>query len=248
MALSDLRQMLCLALDVPSLEEAKPILKQLAGGVGTVKFGHALTQNAGGLSRLVKALKPFHCQLFWDAKLCDAPDTMVRDAKEAARAGVNVITVHATNNTAEGISAVVKAVPDMKVLVVTVLTTMSEDEVRSIYHTDLDRKVWEFALQAKAAKAGGIVCAPIDIGPLRQRDVGFKHCFIATPGIRPAWHPKSQQKRTLPPGKALLAGSGLLIIGGPILNPPPEIGGSGKALELITAEMMQAKRERPNDT
>lgn len=239
MALSDLRQMLCLALDVPSLDMAKSVLKQTAWGHSTVKVGHALAHSAGGLGRLAKALKPFKMELMWDCKLHDSPETMARDAMFAAECGVSIITVQASSSSGpDALSAVVKAAPGLKVLAVTVLTTMDDVDVRAIYHVPLEHKVWEFARTAKESKAAGIICAATDIPALRKRDDGMRHYFTATPGIRPDGKlAKDDQKRMATPRKALTNGSDMLIIGRPVWAAKDP----AKSLNAIVAELMDAQ-------
>ena len=76
-----------------------------------------------------------------------------------------------------------------------------------------------------AADAGvdGIVCSAADLAFLAT-DAKTKNLLKVTPGIRPEWAEKNDQKRIFTPGDAIRAGASYLVIGRPILKPPAAIG------------------------
>ena len=81
----------------------------------------------------------------------------------------------------------------------------------------------------------GIVCSSFEVKIIRKFKK-FNDLVIITPGVRPIWASKNEQKRITTPREAIKAGADYLVIGRPITNPP--VGMSSKeALELILDEI-----------
>lgn len=186
-----------------------------------------------------------------DVKLADIPNTVGKAASALARLQGRMFNVHASAG-AKAIEAVVAKKGMSKVFGVTVLTSIEPGECRSIFGADPKTKVLRFADMLLKAGADGIICAPKEGLLLRQLS-RFNDMTIATPNIRPLWVMTNEERqrvkddqsidRQLTPEDAAKSGIDLQVIGRPILNPPPEIGGSVKAAQLIAQEIASVTGE-----
>jgi orotidine-5'-phosphate decarboxylase len=135
----------------------------------------------------------------------------------------------------------------MKILVSTVLTSISRKECKSIYGKWPEQKVVEFAFDALETGCDGVVCSSDELRSLaKYKELNKLEKYV--PGIRPDWWSKTtDQKRIDTPRKAIEAGADYLIIGRPILYPPSKIGGPVEAVKKIIKEIETIK-EMKRDT
>ena len=104
-----------------------------------------------------------------------------------------------------------------KILGVTVLTSIDNNQVRKLYNEkNVENVVKKFAKLAKKNKLDGIVCSPKEIKIVRK--IVGKNFLIVTPGIRlNNFKIKGDdQKRVTSPKEALELGADLIVIGRPI--------------------------------
>ncbi len=206
---------LILPLDVPTVDEARQLVRQTQGLVGTYKIGMQL-QFAGGLQFAEEMAREGH-SIFLDVKLLDIDNTITSAVKNLSKMGVRFITVHAYP---KNMRAAVKALEDVGnkdlcLLGVTVLTSMDEQDVKDAgYVGPTQNLVEQRALDAVAAGVGGIVCSPVESAAMRIK-VGDKLCIV-TPGVRPEGANADDQRRVMTPYDAIRAGSDYLVIGRPI--------------------------------
>jgi orotidine-5'-phosphate decarboxylase len=202
---------LVVALDVPRLDEAAGLARELAGAVGWFKVGLELFAAHGPAAvEAVRAYGP----VFLDVKLHDIPTTVERAARRLAALGVGLVTVHAGGGAAM-VGAAVAGLGDAgRVLAVTVLTSLSDDDLASVNAPPAATQVPALARLATQAGAPGLVCAPRDLTAVRSavgRDV-----LLVTPGIRPAGGEVDDHARAATPRQAVQDGADLLVIGRPI--------------------------------
>jgi orotidine-5'-phosphate decarboxylase len=200
------------ALDVPTLDEATELAIALSHLVGYLKIGLELfTAHGPDAVRAIAA----HAPVFLDLKLHDIPNTVARTAERIAELGVSLMTVHASGGPSM-IESAVRALDGSgtRLLAVTVLTSLADDELATIGQPDAAEQVPRLALMAAKAGADGIVCAPTDVGPLRGSLPSST--LLVTPGIRPATATGDDQARIATPEQALSEGADLLVIGRPI--------------------------------
>jgi orotidine-5'-phosphate decarboxylase len=243
------------ALDVPTLDAAKCHAEALAPYVGSFKIGLELISAVGGPAA-VAAVRDVGGGIMHDTKLNDIPNTLAGATRSVSGLGVEMFTVMASSG-ADGMKAVVGAKGTSLALAVTVLTSMSEQDCLHVFGTSVKERVRGFALDAAFAGMDGIVCSPADLalfdpsnGPvvwMRADPPSAGNYFDVvrpltkvTPGVRPAWAAAGDQKRVMTPAEAVLAGADYLVIGRPILKPPPEIGSSVEAAKRIAAEIAEA--------
>jgi orotidine-5'-phosphate decarboxylase len=223
------RDRLIVALDVPTIAEAEALVADLGETVSFYKIGMELAYT-GGIAlgeRLMGAGK----QVFFDLKLHDIGTTVERATRQIAGTGAAFMTVHAYPQT---LAAAVQgaAGSGLGILGVSVLTSMDDaDCARAGYGLGVADLVRRRARQTMEAGAAGLICAPSDVGVVRET-VGAALAVI-TPGVRPAGAEAGDQKRVMTPGEALAAGADRLVIGRPVhasRNPRA-------AVEAILAEM-----------
>jgi len=203
-----------LAIDTPELATAIEWVKVTQDYVAVFKLGLEFFLTFG--SEGVKAIQSVtDSDIFLDLKLHDIPHTVSGAAKAVSNLAPRFLTVHASGGAAM-IKAAVEASPKTQVTGVTILTSLSEDDVSHIgfKHNALDSAVG-LAKIAVAAGAGAIVCSPLEIAAIRAA-VGSTPIII-TPGVRPAdSHSTDDQVRTMTPKAAIALGANLVVIGRPI--------------------------------
>ena len=203
-----------LAVDTPELTTAIEWVKATQDYVSVFKLGleFYLTFGSDG----VKAIKDVtDSDIFLDLKLHDIPHTVSGAAKAVSHLAPRYLTVHASGGAAM-IKAAVDASPKTHVTGVTILTSLSEGDVKQIGFKDnaLSSAVG-LAKIAVSAGAGAIVCSPLEIAAIRAA-VGSS-AIIITPGVRPADAAVvDDQVRTMTPKAAIATGANLVVIGRPI--------------------------------
>jgi orotidine-5'-phosphate decarboxylase len=217
---------ICAALDLPDLPGALRLASQLQGHVGVFKIGLELFVAHGPSA--VEAIRKLGLPVFLDLKLHDIPQTVEGAARAAAKLGVQYLTVHASGG-AEMIRAAKRALPDTKVLAVTVLTSLGQAEQRAIGLPD--DGVLRLARLAVEAGADGVVCSPHEVALLRK-ELGPAPLLVV-PGIRPAGAAAQDQRRTGTPREAVQAGASLLVVGRPLRDSPDPAA----AADSIAAEL-----------
>ncbi len=203
-----------LAVDTPEFDTARRWIEATAESVSVYKLGleFFLTFGRDG----VRAIKDeFGVEIFLDLKLHDIPNTVAHAASAIADLAPRFLTIHASGGPAM-ISAAVQAVPNIDITAVTILTSLSEEDLFAIGYSQpaLESAVALASLSVKAG-ARAIVCSPLEIKAIRN-SVG-PDPIIITPGVRPADSSSSDdQVRTMTPTDAIKAGANYLVIGRPI--------------------------------
>ena len=130
------KESLIIALDFSELGPAKELGRVLASEVGMLKVGLEMF-NAEG-PRAIQELRGLGVGIFYDAKLCDIPNTVAGAAAAIGRLGVAMLNVHAFGGKAMMAAAKEAAAKGAReagfspplVLGVTVLTSLGDREVQ----------------------------------------------------------------------------------------------------------------------
>lgn len=210
------------ALDMPEIEEAKAMAAQVAGLVGGLKLGleFFMAQGPAGIRDVIAA---GDLPLFLDLKLHDIPNTVAGAVRSVAPLAPTFLTIHAGGGPAMIRAAADAAreeaerlgLPRMRILAVTVLTSLSDDDLTAVGQAvPAADQVRRLAQVAHANGADGIVCSPAEVALLR-RDLPADFTLMV-PGIRPTWAAANDQKRVMGPRDAVAAGADHLVIGRPI--------------------------------
>lgn len=218
------KEKIIIALDVERAETAREIVAELGDQVGAFKIGLQLFTAAG--ASFVRELVDGGVKIFLDVKFHDIPNTVMRAAIEVARLGVWMFNVHAAggsemlHRTVEGVREFChqKKISAPKIIGVTVLTSQDQQGLSEIgIENKIDTQVLNLA--ALTAKCGldGIVASPHEVRSVRTA-ISREDFLIVTPGIRPAFATKDDQRRVMTPGEAVVAGSDFLVIGRPVIG------------------------------
>jgi orotidine-5'-phosphate decarboxylase len=208
---------ICAALDFPSWERAEPFARAVAPAVGILKVGLELFAAEGPAA--VRAAAALGRPVFLDLKLHDIPNTVEGAARSAAASGASLLTVHASGG-AEMIRAAVRgAGPRLRVLAVTVLTSLDDGELARIGLAGPPQEaVVRLARLAVEAGAHGLVCSPLEVAAVRAA-LGSGPLLVV-PGLRPAGASRGDQARVATPEEAVRAGADVLVLGRPLRAGP----------------------------
>ena len=234
------RDRLVLALDVDSDQEAFALVEELGSSVGMFKVGHQLFTAYG--PDIVRRIIDKGSKVFLDLKYHDIPNTVAKASVEAVKLGVSMFNVHALGG-ADMMKAAAESAretaerlgrPVPIVLAVTVLTSMDEQSLRRELKIarSLPRQVSHLARMAGRAGMHGVVASPQEIKLLRRSARG--PFVILTPGVRPSWAAKDDQKRIMTPGEAVATGADYIVVGRPVLKAVDRKSAVEKIVQEIT--------------
>ncbi|HXA40913.1 MAG TPA: orotidine-5'-phosphate decarboxylase [Phenylobacterium sp.] len=223
---------LIVPLDVPSAEEARATVAALGDAVSFYKIGLELFATEG--MALAHELKRQGKQVFIDWKLHDIGTTVQRAAAVLAEQGCDFLTVHGEPQVmASAVRG--RGASSLKILAVTVLTSLSDEDLPEIGYESTVRALVERRVhQAIAAGCDGVISSPREASLARA--IGGRDFLVVTPGVRPDWSAKNDQARAATPLDALKAGASHIVCGRPITaaNDPHA------AALRVAAEMAQA--------
>jgi orotidine-5'-phosphate decarboxylase len=207
------RDRLCAALDFSTWAAAEPFARVVAPEVGMLKVGLELFAAEGPPA--VRAAAALGRPVFLDLKLHDIPNTVEGAARSAAASGASLLTVHASGGPAMVAAAVRGAGAGVRVLAVTVLTSLDAAALARIGLAGTpEEAVTRLARLAVDAGAGGLVCSPLEVAAVRAA-VGAGPLLVV-PGVRPAGAAKGDQARVATPAEAVRAGADVLVLGRPL--------------------------------
>jgi orotidine-5'-phosphate decarboxylase len=204
------------ALDYADAAPALELAARLDPALCRLKVGKELFTAAG--PALLAQLMQRGFEIFLDLKFHDIPNTTAQACKAAAAQGVWMVNVHASGGRRmmeAAREAVAQSARPPKLIAVTVLTSMSQDDLAETGITASPaEQVLRLARLTQESGLDGVVCSAQEAALLR-RACGASFCLV-TPGIRPADAAADDQSRIMTPRAALDAGSDYLVIGRPI--------------------------------
>jgi len=222
------------AVDTSDLWKAKKLVDAIKGEVGGLKLGleFFMAHGAAGYQTIAGSGAP----IFLDVKLHDIPNTVAGAVSSLVPLSPAYITIHASGGAAMMKAAVESAGKAQgarpKLLAVTVLTSLDSADLAAVgQYANTTEQVVRLAKLAKESGVDGCICSPEEIKPLREA-LG-KDFILMVPGIRPAWAASNDQKRTLTPREAYMAGASHLVIGRPITKAEDPV----EAARKIAAEL-----------
>lgn len=239
MRAASLSERLIVALDVPSLDEARSLVARLGETVSFYKVGMWLLFEPG-VHAFVDTLIAGGKQVFLDCKMYDIGETVRRGVQAVARRGISMVTVHGDP---EMLRAAVDGRGDtgLRVFAITVLT--SQDQ-QALHDMGYDRPLQEIIdLRVRhAAQAGcdGVIASAADDPAALRARAGAPDLLVATPGIRLSGADTHDQKRAATPDAAIARGADYLVVGRPITQAPDP----GEAARTIIGLMQQGRARR----
>ena len=190
------------ACDASNIKKIKDIIAQTKNNKLKIvpKFGLQFFYSKNGR----KFLEKFKRDFWLDLKINDIPQTALsaidslRDLKKC-----KFITVHANGglNMLKATKKHAKKInKNLKVLGVTILTSLNNKSLKEIGHTkNVQQLVLKQAKLIKKSGCDGIVCSPQESKIIRKK---FKNLLIITPGIRLPGDNSNDQARVMTPKDA----------------------------------------------
>ena len=203
---------LYVALDVPTIAEARAMVETLGDAVSSYKIGLQLLPLGG--AQFGQELKALGKNVFYDFKLHDIGATVEKATRSISGLGADLLTVHARPDVMDS-AAAGRGKSGLKILGVTVLTSLDRQALNDIgYNYTAEELVMRRVEQAMAAGVDGVVSSPLEAAKIRA--VVPDNFLVVTPGIRMPDGDKGDQKRIATPCDALRSGASHIVVGRPI--------------------------------
>jgi orotidine-5'-phosphate decarboxylase len=210
------RSRLAYALDYPDLNSAREGAELVRDSAGVLKVGLELFVKEGPAA--VAVMSAIGCEVFLDLKLHDIPATVERAVASACGHGAKYLTVHGAGGAKMLQAAAARAEKEgtgLKLLAVTVLTSLDADDLRAIgVDASPADQVLRLARLAVDCGVHGLVSSAAEVKSLRAA-LGPSPILV-TPGIRLPSGDVGDQKRVGTPQDAISDGSSILVVGRPI--------------------------------
>ena len=209
------------ALDYNSIEEVLKFIDSIDPSLCRLKIGKELFTKYGPKTILELHDKGF--EVFLDLKFHDIPTTVYKACISALSLNVWMLNIHLSGGCDMAIAAMnakKDCLSDSKVIGVTALTSLTDDDCIRIYGCKRSDQLKRFRDIGLDANVDGFVCSPYDINILRTDNKIF-----VTPGIRTDGNINDHHK-VITPQEALKLGSNYLVIGRSVTessNPNKEI-------------------------
>lgn len=206
---------LIVALDTPSVDQARDIVAKLDGTVSFFKIGLRLAFMPK-LDGLIDSLVNSGKKVFLDTKMYDIPETVAEAVHVANQRNMTFVTVH-------GDQAIMEAANrykgKVKVFAVTVLTSMDSQSLHEMgYRYSMPEMVEKRAREAHECGCDGIIASASDHPDQLRRTIGADGLLVVTPGVRAAGTSLDDHRRTATPERAIEQGADYIVVGRPIVN------------------------------
>ncbi len=162
-------------------------------------------------SDYVRSLTDRGKRVFLDMKYYDIGETVKRAVAVAAKSGATFLTVHAVGQVMRA-AVEGKGDSNLKLLAVTVLTSLDEADLREMGHNCTVSELVAMRVSL-ARKIGieGIVASPLEARGIRR--LAGPEALLVIPGVRSPGASQGDQKRVAAPAEAIGDGADYLVIG-----------------------------------
>jgi orotidine-5'-phosphate decarboxylase len=199
-------------MDVADPQAARELVERLGDSVLFYKIGLELFMS-GGYFELLDWMVARGKKVFVDLKFFDVPATVAAAVRQLRGRGVTLATVHGNQAIMEAAAA---AKGDVKILAVTVLTSLDRGDLDDLgFAVDVEKLVLSRARRALEAGCDGVVSSGLE-APMLRKFIDHR-LLVVTPGIRPVENkPVDDQKRTVDVAQAFANGADYIVVGRPI--------------------------------
>ncbi|MFT4256299.1 MAG: orotidine-5'-phosphate decarboxylase [Pseudoxanthomonas sp.] len=206
------RERLIFALDAPDRAEAIEWIERLGDSVQFYKIGMELLAS-GDYFTVLDELARRDKKVFVDLKFFDIPATVAGAIRGLSQWPVTFCTIHGWHPAMMEAAAQARG-GELRLLAVTVLTSMDGDDLRGMgIEGDPAQVVVQRARAAQTAGIDGVIASGQEAAPIRAATgAGFA---IVCPGIRPG-PAGDDQKRTVGVAEAFANGADAIVVGRPI--------------------------------
>ena len=204
---------LIFAMDVPDCERARQLAEELGDSVIFYKLGLELIMS-GGYFELLDWMLARDKKVFVDLKFYDIPATVGAAVRQLKDRGASFLTVHGDRSIME--AAAENKGDDLKVLVVTVLTSFDRSDLGDLgLDCDVGELVLSRARLAFETGCDGVISSGLEAPKLREHV--DPRLLVVTPGIRPVGNESTgDQKRVVSVEQAFRNGADYIVVGRPI--------------------------------
>lgn len=205
------------ALDTSDLNQAIEWAKAIGPVAGGLKLGMEFFNSYGpqGVEQIREACP--EAAIFIDLKSHDIPNTVAATVRSLSEnLAPMYLNIHASGGRAMMEASKAVCAPETKLLGVTILTSLSGEELTEIGYQDdgAEQRVKTLAALTKDSSLDGVVCSALEIEMLRE--LCGPDFVLMVPGIRPAGADLGDQTRVMTPERAIQIGATHLVIGRPI--------------------------------
>ena len=235
-------QRIYVPLDNVGLEQSQRLSLMLKDQIGGVKIGKEFFTKFGPEG--VTKIRNLGVPIFLDLKFHDIPNTVAGAIRSAISLEPSILNVHAQGGrdmllaSRDAIDKEIEKLGSKPPLLfgVTVLTSMDKSDLRETGVADsVLEQVKRLTLLCVETGLDGVVCSANEIKIVRE--VGGEDFKIITPGIRPAWSERGDQKRIVTPAEAIKRGGDFLVIGRPITQSKDPANSIRKIIDEIEREL-----------
>lgn len=208
---------LCVALDHPEKEANLQLVKELKWQPIWMKVGfRSFIRDGANFLEEIKMIDSGF-KIFLDLKLYDIPNTMADASEEIAKLPVDLFNLHASSGE-KGMQTVMERLNVLSkrplVIAVTALTSFSDTDFQTIYHTPLEDGASEMAVHAFASGLDGVVCSAWESLAIKSQT--HSEFLTITPGIRPFPSEQDDQERVADLNAARQNACDMIVVGRPI--------------------------------
>ena len=150
-------------------------------------------------------------EIFLDLKLHDIPNTVANAIKEIQKFNIKMTTIHSQGGV-EMINAALDQSNDIKILAVSLLTSLDKQDVSRLYDNDFEKQFEMLLKVITDTKTHGIVCSPHELVKISGNNL-----IKVVPGIRNV-DVSDDQKRIMSSKAAYENGADFIVVGRPIIN------------------------------
>ena len=200
------------ALDSVTLDETNAIISELDPSKCIVKVGSVLFNAEGRAALDLVANAGF--EIFFDLKYHDIPNTVKSSIESFKGFPIKFFTVHLSGGKSMlGAAKEAAELINAGCIGVSVLTSLSNEEAKTVYQRSIQNTVSDMFELAKNSSCDGVVCSPLE---LNLAQAAIPNLIKITPGIRAIQNITDDQTRTLSAKAAITQGADFLVIGRPI--------------------------------
>ena len=150
-------------------------------------------------------------EIFLDLKLHDIPNTVANAIKEIQKFNIKMTTIHSQGGV-EMINAALDQSNDIKILAVSLLTSLDKQDVSRLYDNDFEKQFEMLLKVITDTKTHGIVCSSHELVKISDNNL-----IKVVPGIRNV-DVSDDQKRIMSSKAAYANGADFIVVGRPIIN------------------------------
>ena len=198
---------LIVALDFDNADRALNFLNNLDPNKCLVKVGLELFISEGW--KILELISERGFEIFLDLKLHDIPNTVAKSIKKISNFNVSLTTVHLSGGM-NMLEAASSEKANIKILGVSILTSLSKEEIFEITDTNFDVYFNNLISIASSSNVDGVVCSPNELDRLKD----FNKLKVV-PGIRNNIS-DDDQKRVMTSSEAYKRGADFIVVGRPI--------------------------------